>query len=155
MRFSKIGGKQLRHILYRAAPNAKKINAACKALYDRPWKKGSTKNWPLLPFATNCSARICRGKVRCAVPRRLLQKTGLKVWFFTRFVLGVRFYLVTHSNLSSSIVFKSTTVNAFDGMLFLSASLIFSVSGPLLYQCNSSPKTSVSAFFKTSCKKLT
>jgi len=32
-----------------AALNAKKTKAACKALYERPWKKG-----PLLPFATNC-----------------------------------------------------------------------------------------------------
>jgi hypothetical protein len=57
VRISKIGGKQLRHILYMAALNAKKTNAACKALYDRPWKKGRTKNWPLLPFATNCSSK--------------------------------------------------------------------------------------------------
>jgi hypothetical protein len=34
---------------------------------------------------------ICRGKVRCAVPKRLFQKTGLRVWFFTQFVLGVAF----------------------------------------------------------------
>ena len=57
VRFNKIGGKQLRHILYRAALNTKKTNAACKALYDRPWKKGSTKKGPLLPFATNCSSK--------------------------------------------------------------------------------------------------
>jgi hypothetical protein len=33
-----------------AAPNAKKTNAACKALYDRPRKKGLS-----LPFAKSCS----------------------------------------------------------------------------------------------------
>jgi hypothetical protein len=57
VRISKIGRKQLRHILYTAALNAKKTNAACKALCDRPWKKGRTKNWPLSPFATNCSSK--------------------------------------------------------------------------------------------------
>jgi hypothetical protein len=71
VRISKIGGKQLRHILYMAALNAKKTNAACKALYDRPLKKGRTKKGPLLPFATVARACICRGKVRCTVPRRL------------------------------------------------------------------------------------
>jgi hypothetical protein len=44
-----------------------------------------------LPIATTARARICRGKVRCAVPRRLFQETGLTVWFFTRFVLAAAF----------------------------------------------------------------
>ena len=93
VRISKIGGKQLRHILYMAALNAKKTNAARKALYNRPWKKG-----PLLPFATVARARICRGKVRCAVPRRLFQKTGLKVWGFRQFVLCAELVLVVFRN---------------------------------------------------------
>jgi hypothetical protein len=34
-------------------------------------------------------ANICGGNVRCAVPRRLFQKTGLKVWVFKQFVICV------------------------------------------------------------------
>jgi hypothetical protein len=36
----------------------------------------------LMPFPTAARANSCGGKVRCAVPRGLFQKTGLKVWFF-------------------------------------------------------------------------
>jgi transposase len=45
---SKIGGKQLRHILYMAALNAKKTNAACKALYDRLVEKGKNKKLAII-----------------------------------------------------------------------------------------------------------
>jgi hypothetical protein len=38
-----------------------------------------------LPATVAC-AGVCGGKVRCAVPGRLFQKTGLKVWFFKQFV---------------------------------------------------------------------
>ncbi len=48
VRISKIGGKQLRHILYMAALNAKKTNAACKALYDRLVEKGKNKKLALI-----------------------------------------------------------------------------------------------------------
>jgi transposase len=45
---SKIGGKQLRHILYMAALNAKKTNGACRALYNRPVEKGKNKKLALI-----------------------------------------------------------------------------------------------------------
>ena len=48
VRISKIGGKQLRHILYMAALNAKKTNAACRALYDRLVLKGKNKKLALI-----------------------------------------------------------------------------------------------------------
>lgn len=48
VRISKIGGKQLRHILYMSALNAKKTNAACKALYDRLVEKGKNKKLALI-----------------------------------------------------------------------------------------------------------
>jgi transposase len=48
VRISKIGGKQLRHILYMAALNAKKTNAACKTLYDRLVAKGKNKKLALI-----------------------------------------------------------------------------------------------------------
>ena len=48
VRISKIGGKQLRHILYMAALNAKKTNAACKALYDRLVLKGKNKKLAII-----------------------------------------------------------------------------------------------------------
>jgi transposase len=43
VRISKIGGKQLRHVLYMCALRAKATNAACKALYDRLVGKGKNK----------------------------------------------------------------------------------------------------------------
>jgi transposase len=48
VRISKIGGTQLRHILYMAALNAKKTNAACKALYDRLVEKGKNKKLAII-----------------------------------------------------------------------------------------------------------
>jgi transposase len=48
VRISKIGGKQLRHILYMAALNAKKTNTACKLLYDRLVEKGKNKKLALI-----------------------------------------------------------------------------------------------------------
>ena len=48
VRISKIGGRQLRHILYMAALNAKKTNAACKALYDRMVAKGKNKKLAII-----------------------------------------------------------------------------------------------------------
>ena len=48
VRISKIGGRQLRHILYMAALNAKKTNAACKALYDRMVEKGKNKKLAII-----------------------------------------------------------------------------------------------------------
>jgi transposase len=48
VRISKIGGKQLRHILYMAALNAKKTNAACRALYDRLVLKGKNKKLAII-----------------------------------------------------------------------------------------------------------
>ncbi|MCD1116962.1 IS110 family RNA-guided transposase [Chryseobacterium turcicum] len=43
VRICKQGGKQLRHILYMCALNAKKTNAQCKALFDRLVEKGKNK----------------------------------------------------------------------------------------------------------------
>jgi hypothetical protein len=60
-----------------AALNAKITNAACKALYDRPWKKET-----LFPFATTACANICGGKVRCAVQGGLFQKNWVKSLVF-------------------------------------------------------------------------
>jgi transposase len=48
VRISKIGGKQLRHILYMAALNAKATNPACKALYDRMVAKGKNKKLAII-----------------------------------------------------------------------------------------------------------
>jgi transposase len=48
VRISKIGGKQLRHILYMAALNAKKTNPACKALFDRLVAKGKNKKLAII-----------------------------------------------------------------------------------------------------------
>jgi transposase len=48
VRISKIGGKQLRHILYMAALSAKNANAACKALYDRLVEKGKNKKLAII-----------------------------------------------------------------------------------------------------------
>jgi hypothetical protein len=70
-----VGKQSTRHSTLTAL-NGTKTNAACKALYDRPWKKEA-----LLPFATTAQTGICGGKVRCAVPRRLFRKTSLNVWF--------------------------------------------------------------------------
>jgi transposase len=47
-RISKIGGKQLRHILYMCALNAKSTNPACKELYDRLVTKGKNKKLALI-----------------------------------------------------------------------------------------------------------
>jgi hypothetical protein len=70
-----VGKQSARHSTLTAL-NGTKTNAACKALYDRPWKKEA-----LLPFATTARANICGGKVWFAVPRRLFRKTSLNVWF--------------------------------------------------------------------------
>ena len=43
VRICKQGGKQLRHILYMCALNAKKTNAHCRALFDRLVEKGKNK----------------------------------------------------------------------------------------------------------------
>lgn len=43
VRICKQGGKQLRHILYMCALNAKKTNAQCRALFDRLVEKGKNK----------------------------------------------------------------------------------------------------------------
>lgn len=43
VRICKQGGKQLRHILYMCALNAKKTNAQCRALFDRLVAKGKNK----------------------------------------------------------------------------------------------------------------
>lgn len=43
VRICKQGGKQLRHILYMCALNAKKTNAQCKTLFDRLVEKGKNK----------------------------------------------------------------------------------------------------------------
>ena len=48
VRISKIGGKQLRHILYMAALNAKKTNPACKALFERLVLKGKNKKLAII-----------------------------------------------------------------------------------------------------------
>jgi transposase len=48
VRISKIGGKQLRHILYMAALNAKATNPACKALFDRMVTKGKNKKLAII-----------------------------------------------------------------------------------------------------------
>ena len=45
---SKIGGKQLRHLLYMAALNAKKTNPACKALFNRLVEKGKNKKLAII-----------------------------------------------------------------------------------------------------------
>ncbi|KQR94191.1 hypothetical protein ASG01_15520 [Chryseobacterium sp. Leaf180] len=43
VRICKQGGKQLRHILYMCALNAKKTNTQCKALFDRLAERGKNK----------------------------------------------------------------------------------------------------------------
>ncbi len=43
VKISKTGGKQLRHVLYMCALNAKATNPACKALFDRLVAKGKNK----------------------------------------------------------------------------------------------------------------
>ena len=48
VRISKIGGKQLRNILYMAALSAKKTNPACKALFDRLVEKGKNKKLAII-----------------------------------------------------------------------------------------------------------
>lgn len=48
VRICKTGGKQLRHILYMAALNAKKTNTACKILYERLVAKGKNKKLALI-----------------------------------------------------------------------------------------------------------
>jgi len=48
VRISKKGGKQLRHILYMCALNAKVTNSACKALYDRLVAKGKNKKLAII-----------------------------------------------------------------------------------------------------------
>jgi transposase len=48
VRISKIGGKQLRHILYMAALNAKSTNAGCKVLYDRLVAAGKNKKLAII-----------------------------------------------------------------------------------------------------------
>ena len=48
VRISKKGGKQLRHILYMCALNAKSTNPACKALYDRLVAKGKNKKLAII-----------------------------------------------------------------------------------------------------------
>jgi hypothetical protein len=49
VRISKIRGKQLHHILYMAALNAKKTNAACRALYNRPVEMENPRVFTLPP----------------------------------------------------------------------------------------------------------
>lgn len=48
VRICKQGGKQLRHILYMCALNAKKTNPQCKALFDRLVEKGKNKKAALI-----------------------------------------------------------------------------------------------------------
>ncbi len=48
VRISKIGGGQLRRTLYMCALNAKKTNAACKALFDRLVEKGKNKKLAII-----------------------------------------------------------------------------------------------------------
>jgi transposase len=48
VRISKIGGKQLLHILYMCALNAKATNPACKALYDRMVAAGKNKKLAII-----------------------------------------------------------------------------------------------------------
>jgi transposase len=48
VRISKIGSKQLRHVLYMCALNAKATNPACKALFDRLVAKGKNKKLAII-----------------------------------------------------------------------------------------------------------
>jgi len=48
VRISKKGGKQLRHVLYMCALNAKTTNPACKALFDRLVAKGKNKKLAII-----------------------------------------------------------------------------------------------------------
>jgi transposase len=48
VRICKQGGKQLRHILYMCALNAKKTNMQCRALFDRLVEKGKNKKAALI-----------------------------------------------------------------------------------------------------------
>ena len=95
MRISKIGGKQLRHILYMAALSAKKTVPRAKPFTTRWGQEQGTLLF--LPFTTTTQTSIRGGKVGYAVPRRLLQKTGLKVWFFRQFVLCAVINIQAHS----------------------------------------------------------
>jgi hypothetical protein len=89
VRISKIGGKKLRHILYMATLNAKKPTLLARRFTTGRGKREAQKRDHYCRVQQTAQASICRCKVRCAVPRRLLQKTGLKVWVFTRLVLAV------------------------------------------------------------------
>jgi hypothetical protein len=64
---------------FASAGNAKKPMPPASRVTTRCYKKVRKKRGPLLPFETTALANIFGGKVCRAVPRRLFQKTGLKV----------------------------------------------------------------------------
>lgn len=66
VRISKIGGKQLRNILYMAALNAKKTNLACKALFDRLVAKGKNKKLAIIAVCNKLLKQVF-GVVRSGV----------------------------------------------------------------------------------------
>ena len=77
VRICKQGGKQLRHILYMCALNAKKTNAQCKALFDRLVEKGKNKKAAVIAVC-NKLLKIVFGVVKNRTPYLdgYLQKTA-------------------------------------------------------------------------------
>jgi transposase len=77
VRICKQGGKQLRHILYMCALNAKKTNAQCRDLFDRLVEKGKNKKAALIAVC-NKLLKIVFGVVknRTFYMETYLQKTA-------------------------------------------------------------------------------
>lgn len=66
VRISKIGGKQLRHMLYMGALNALSTNPACKALYERLVAKGKNKKLAIVAVCNKLLKQVF-GVVRTGV----------------------------------------------------------------------------------------
>jgi transposase len=77
VRICKQGGKQLRHILYMCALNAKKTNAQCRALFDRLVEKGKNKKAAVIAVC-NKLLKIVFGVVknRALYQDNFLEKTA-------------------------------------------------------------------------------
>ena len=58
VRICKQGGSLLRHTLYMCALNAKKTNAACKALFDRLVAKGKNKKLAIIAVANKLLKQV-------------------------------------------------------------------------------------------------
>ncbi|KXK42333.1 MAG: transposase IS116/IS110/IS902 family protein [Bacteroidetes bacterium OLB11] len=70
----KQGGKQLRHILYMGAHNAKENNAACKALFDRLVANGKNKKAAVIAVCN----KLLKQVFGCVKNKTLYQDNYLK-----------------------------------------------------------------------------